>query len=234
MASSTMLDVEGLNEDVAVAPPCTEDDVNDIIAAIARLETGDDDDAAAAGGGGGGGEDGEIVDDGGGGAARRAPAGLGAPLGAARGGAPAKASAKKARRLAGGARAALDNERNTTLLAHAVRAIGAGAARKLLKRVVATQRSGGMDTADGSRKRTAGGVFFFLLRDVMDAAAYKALMSADKKRKDREREARRREREVAKRRRGDAKREDREPGPEAEGGGKRRRGLVGAPLAAPR
>ena len=47
-----------------------------------------------------------------------------------------------------------------------------------------------MRTADGSRKRTAGGVFFFLLREYMAPDAYKALMKADKKRKDRERDAR--------------------------------------------
>ena len=49
----------------------------------------------------------------------------------------------------------------------AIVAIGAKAAKRLLKRVQETQRDGGLATADGSRKRTPGGVFFHLLRDEM-------------------------------------------------------------------
>ena len=64
------------------------------------------------------------------------------------------------------------DERNTRLLREAVVAIGAKASKRLLRRVVSTQRAGGLRTADGSRKRTPGGVFFHLLRDEMDADAY--------------------------------------------------------------
>ena len=48
-----------------------------------------------------------------------------------------------------------------------------------------------MLTADGKRQRTAGGVFFYLLREYMEPAAYRRLMADDKRRKMKLREQRR-------------------------------------------
>ena len=171
----TSLGVEGLgdiSEDIAIAPEATEDDIDYIIGAIARMETG---------------EDIEMLDEA---PAPSAPRKLDGALGAARG--PAAADDRLSKRdfhATRNARNAL-GERNMELLRAAVVAVGAKKAKRLTKRVIATQRGGGMRTADGSRKRTAGGVFFFLLREYMAPDAYKALMKADKKRKDRERDAR--------------------------------------------
>ena len=53
---------------------------------------------------------------------------------------------------------------------------------------------GGMMTADGSRRRTAGGVYFYLLRTEMPPPAYRKLMAQDKKRKTELREARHKKR----------------------------------------
>ena len=113
---------------------------------------------------------------------------MGGALGAKRG------STKREEGVAKSARRALD-EQNIRLLREAIIAIGAKAAKRLLKRVVETQRDGGLATADGSRKRTPGGVFFHLLRDEMTPEAYKQLMKADSKRKKRELEERRKQRE---------------------------------------
>lgn len=191
-----------LNDEIAIAPHATEEDIDDIIAAISRLETGEDVEI---------GEDGEIVGDAAGGQAapvaesldrgapaveadRDAPRGMDGALGTARGPRTASQAAaeKKARQSYFAARKVRNvlDERNLRLLRESVLAIGANRAKKLLKRVVTTQREGGMDTADGSRKRTPGGVFFFLLREEMDAPSYRKLMNADKKRKTKEHEAR--------------------------------------------
>lgn len=74
-------------------------------------------------------------------------------------------------------------ERNVRLLRQAIRAIGIDAARGLLDRTIQVQRTGGLLTADESRKRSSGGVFFYLLRDVMDPTEYKTLMNTDKKKR---------------------------------------------------
>ena len=180
-ADYTSLGVEGLgdiSEDIAIAPEATEDDIDYIIGAIARMETGEDIED---------GEEREMLDEA---PAPSAPRKLDGALGAARG--PAAADDRLSKRdfhATRNARNAL-GERNMELLRAAVVAVGAKKAKRLTKRVIATQRGGGMKTADGSRKRTAGGVFFFLLREYMAPDAYKALMKADKKRKDRERDAR--------------------------------------------
>lgn len=81
-------------------------------------------------------------------------------------------------------------ERNTTLIRKAIEMIGPDAAKRLLERTFETQRTGGLRTLDGKRKRSPGGVFFFLLRDELDADAYRRLMADDaKRRRKRRREA---------------------------------------------
>ena len=74
-------------------------------------------------------------------------------------------------------------ERNTTLLRACVLAIGAARSRRLLAETIATQKRGGMLTADGSRRRSGGGVFFELLKHEMEPKDYRKLMADDKKRK---------------------------------------------------
>ena len=71
------------------------------------------------------------------------------------------------------------DEPNVEGLAAAVRALAGGAAqaRALADTVLAVEASGGLRTADGSRRRTPGGVFFALLRDVLSPAAYKAVLA---------------------------------------------------------
>ncbi|CAN0583598.1 unnamed protein product, partial [Ectocarpus sp. 12 AP-2014] len=56
-----------------------------------------------------------------------------------------------------------------------VSTIGYNKTRDLLEAVQETQETGGMPTADGSRKRTAGGVFFTLLKKHMEPARLKEL-----------------------------------------------------------
>merc|ERR1712091_740679 len=85
-----------ISEDIAIAPEATEDDIDYIIGAIARMETGEDIED---------GEEREMLDE-----------------------APAPSAPRK-----------LDV------------AVGAKKAKRLTKRVIATQRGGGMKTADGSR-----------------------------------------------------------------------------------
>ncbi|KAJ8598930.1 hypothetical protein CTAYLR_009839 [Chrysophaeum taylorii] len=106
---------------------------------------------------------------------RGGPCALERPLSAPRGAdAESSAANRTARRL---------HERNTHLIRQAVLAIGANKAKRLLERTLKVQRSGGMKTADGSRNRTAGGVFFYLLRDEMEPAAYRKLMNDDSRRR---------------------------------------------------
>ena len=165
------LSCTGLSEDIAVAPPATEEDIEAIIDSIGRMEMEERETAAA--------PRGVRMD-----TSKK----MGGALGAKRG------STKREEGVAKSARRALD-EQNIRLLREAIIAIGAKAAKRLLKRVVETQRDGGLATADGSRKRTPGGVFFHLLRDEMTPEAYKQLMKNDSKRKKRELEERRKQRE---------------------------------------
>ena len=175
--TEAQLSCTGLSDEIAVATPATEEDIDAIIDSIGRMEMGEDPATAAV-------PAKKIMD---------------GALGSKRG------STKKEDGVAKGARRALD-ERNIRLLREAVLAIGVKAAKRLLKRVVETQRDGGLATADGSRKRTPGGVFFHLLRDEMEPEAYKQLMKSDSKRKRRETEERRQKRELARKGGGDAKR----------------------------
>ena len=165
------LSCTGLADDIAVAPPATEEDIDAIIESIGRMEMEERETAAA--------PRGVRMD---------TSKTMGGALGAKRG------STKREEGVAKSARRALD-EQNIRLLREAIVAIGAKAAKRLLKRVVETQRDGGLATADGSRKRTPGGVFFHLLRDEMAPEAYKQLMKNDSKRKKRELEERRKQRE---------------------------------------
>jgi len=75
-------------------------------------------------------------------------------------------------------------EKNCTLVREVIRRIGARGVRRLVAETMRVQRSGGLMTADGARRRTPGGVFFHLLRDAMPPDEYRELMKADKKRKD--------------------------------------------------
>ncbi|CAM9491663.1 unnamed protein product [Ectocarpus fasciculatus] len=61
------------------------------------------------------------------------------------------------------------------LMCRVVSTIGYTKTRDLLEAVHETQETGGMLTADGSRKRTAGGVFFTLLKKHMEPALLKEL-----------------------------------------------------------
>lgn len=45
----------------------------------------------------------------------------------------------------------------------------------LLRQTVEREKAGGMPTADGKRRRTAGGVFFFLLKNATDKDTYKVI-----------------------------------------------------------
>lgn len=51
----------------------------------------------------------------------------------------------------------------------------------LLDQTLAVERSGGMTTADGSRRRTPGGVFFALLRDCISKEDYKLVLEPQTK-----------------------------------------------------
>ncbi|CAM9147663.1 unnamed protein product [Pylaiella littoralis] len=79
------------------------------------------------------------------------------------------------------------------LMCRVVSTIGYKKTRRLLERVQETQQdAGGMPTADGSRKRTAGGVFFTLLKHHMEPAKLKELYADEvrvKKENDRARRA---------------------------------------------
>jgi len=74
------------------------------------------------------------------------------------------------------------NEKNTCLLRSIFIAIGVTSTFKLFKRVIEIMDNGGLFVQDGSRKRTAGGVFFYLLREEMSPNNYKRIMNLDKKR----------------------------------------------------
>ena len=74
--------------------------------------------------------------------------------------------------------AVLDDEPNTTSLQLAIAALGGGnGARALLREVAGVEAAGGLPVADGSRRRSPGGVFFTLLRDRVDGEAYKAVFA---------------------------------------------------------
>lgn len=77
------------------------------------------------------------------------------------------------------------------LMCQVVSEIGYNNSKRLLEEVRKTQEAGGMPTVDGARKRTAGGVFFTLLKQHMEPARLKALY-ADEVRVKKERERKRR------------------------------------------
>ncbi|KAJ1454077.1 PHAX RNA-binding domain-containing protein [Pelagophyceae sp. CCMP2097] len=97
-------------------------------------------------------------------------------------------------------------ERNTHLMKASVVAIGLEAARRLVAATVRVQRAGGMLTADGARKRTAGGVFFELLKGEMPKSEFNKLMAQDKRRKMKDKERRDAEREKRQREEPDRRR----------------------------
>lgn len=70
-------------------------------------------------------------------------------------------------------------ERNLAALGLAVAELPGGAAQalSLVEDVMAVETAGGMTTADGSRRRTPGGVFFALLRDLISREAYKRVLA---------------------------------------------------------
>tara|TARA_B100002052_G_C15878751_1_gene598206 strand:+ start:2162 stop:2635 length:474 start_codon:yes stop_codon:yes gene_type:complete len=76
------------------------------------------------------------------------------------------------------------NEKNTCLLRSIFIAIGVTSTFKLFKRVIDIMDNGGLFVQDGSKKRTAGEVFFYLLREEMSPNNYKRIMNLDKKSKE--------------------------------------------------
>ncbi len=76
------------------------------------------------------------------------------------------------------------NEKNTCLLRNIFITIGVTSTFKLFKRVIDIMDNGGLFVQNGSRKRTAGGVFFYLLRDEMSPNNYKRIMNLDNKRRE--------------------------------------------------
>ena len=75
------------------------------------------------------------------------------------------------------------NETNTKLLTNAIHKIGVTVTFKLFRRVIEIVDNGGMYTLDNSRKRTPGGIFFYILRDEMTRKEYKKLIYKDEQRK---------------------------------------------------
>jgi hypothetical protein len=66
--------------------------------------------------------------------------------------------------------AATLREADVAQVLRAVEVLGAEAAEQLLVATVAVEEGGGLRTADGSRKRSAGGVFYHLMKDVASKA----------------------------------------------------------------
>ena len=65
-------------------------------------------------------------------------------------------------------------ESNVTSLSLAVETLGVPAAVALLRAALTAEANGGVPTADGARRRSAGGVFFLMLKDRLEPEAYKA------------------------------------------------------------
>lgn len=68
-------------------------------------------------------------------------------------------------------------ERDVTPLRNAAIMLGLDAIVTLLQRTGERERGGGMLTADGKRRRTAGGVFFAFLKEVASKEEYKAIFA---------------------------------------------------------
>ena len=68
------------------------------------------------------------------------------------------------------------------LMRNTIRALGIGCAKQLLRQTITVVRSGGMMTANGKRKRTAGGTFFALAKAEMAPEIWRALMAEEKRR----------------------------------------------------
>lgn len=60
-----------------------------------------------------------------------------------------------------------DQDKARTILRRVVDELGGPACVELLRRTLEVESQGGMMTADGSRRRTRGGVFFFLAKQSM-------------------------------------------------------------------
>ena len=68
-------------------------------------------------------------------------------------------------------------EAQDTMVANSIRILGVVACRELLVAAVETEADGGLMTADGSRRRSPGGVFFELMKQVASAAQYKEIFA---------------------------------------------------------
>ena len=68
-------------------------------------------------------------------------------------------------------------ESQTAMVENSVKTLGVVACRELLVATVETEADGGLMTADGSRRRSPGGVFFELMKQVASAAQYKEIFA---------------------------------------------------------
>ena len=64
-------------------------------------------------------------------------------------------------------------ERETGSLENSVRVLGLEACAELLIATIHTEGEGGLMTSDGKRRRTPGGVFFELMKQIASKAQYK-------------------------------------------------------------
>jgi hypothetical protein len=89
--------------------------------------------------------------------------------------ASARASVDSPARLTSLVCRALREDESTSSVGETVRVIGARAAAELFAACVEKELAGGELTADGTRRRTAGGVFFSLLKAVASKAQMKEI-----------------------------------------------------------
>ncbi|CAM9114247.1 unnamed protein product [Chrysoparadoxa australica] len=69
------------------------------------------------------------------------------------------------------------------LVVQVVHHIGKKKTRQLVKEVMRTQQAGGLLIAEGTRKKSAGGVFFTLLKDRIEPSKYKEIMAREVQKK---------------------------------------------------
>lgn len=72
-------------------------------------------------------------------------------------------------------------EYNEANVVNSVRILGVERCIELLRRTIAAEASGGVLTADGARRRTPGGVYFYFLKEVASKDQYKAVFAAVEK-----------------------------------------------------
>lgn len=74
-------------------------------------------------------------------------------------------------------------ERETGSLENSVRVLGLEACAELLIATIHTESEGGLMTSDGKRRRTPGGVFFELMKQIASKAQYKEVFKEKTKEK---------------------------------------------------